>query len=345
MIMTGSFNSPMGYGGACGTALWDHRTKSWDPELLNLALEREGDGAAVLESMLTPIVAPGTALPISNFFSDMSGISTFARVYEPTGDNPGTRVTIKDREDGTPSTVISLGTSITGNIGLAEEQVDTSGNLALMFDYVGRPFYLVCRTNGTARWDEARDISRSDYKGQDRILSQYLDGVIANAGTARPAEILFNYAKNETFPEIKIYQKRHGFDQGNPKNDLRATIESSLADIAVHAGEFIPEGPVEVAGGGSKSPEVVRMLAAMLNRPIVVSEGSSEGACLGSNYAAQFFYLNEIRTTETPLAQIVGTASAGTLVEPNAALVRYYHQDGGYLDQFRAAQAPLLNKS
>ena len=142
MIMTQRFDMPIGWGGACGTAIWNYTDKTWSPELIASAL-----GDSEYERILPEIVSPGTPATVGEWFAAISGISRDCPVYEPTGDNPASRVTIKESGMGTPS-VISVGTSITVNIGLEQETVDTTGVLALMYDYVGRPFFLACKLAG-----------------------------------------------------------------------------------------------------------------------------------------------------------------------------------------------------
>ena len=62
---------------------------------------------------------------------------------------------------------------------------------------------------------------------------------------------------------------------------------------------------------------------------------------MGSNYAAQFFYLRgEGKPVE--LHQLVGTAETGEVIQPNPTLVRYYHKQGGYFSQFKREQQKLF---
>ena len=347
MLMTGNFNSPIGYGGACGTAAWDYKLKTWSRQLLKLATGESPDESVPsgLELLLPKIVAPGTAQPVSKWFSTLSGVPETCLVYEPTGDNPGSRVTIRDRMEGgelKPSSLISLGTSVTVNIGLLEEAVDPTGKLALMYDYIGRPFFLACKTNGTGRWDEVKTGRGVDHSEQDRILEAYLSNIIRTEGAKAHAEIFFRYSKRESFPETKPFETRISYER-NRGQDVRAVIETCLADIAVHAGPSLPQEPIYVVGGATKSPVILKMLAAMLNRPLLVGKESSEGAAMGSNYAAQFFYLKENKSG-VPLGELIGTAAEGKRIEPHPALVRYYHQDGGYLSQFKAIQQEAFRR-
>jgi len=344
MVATGRFDAPLGWGGACGTALWDYREKTWSGKLLRIALDETGNRPGpALEPLLPPIVSPGTSERVCAYFASVSGVSPDCRVYEPAGDNPAVRVTIRSRSTGgvvKPATVISLGTSVTVNIGLEEEKVDPGGRLALMFDYIGRPFFLACKTNGTARWDEVRKDHGISFEEQDEILRKYIERIVRSPGGPANPTFYFRYAQPETFPETRPFTARVGYEPERDV-DLRAVIETTLADIAVYAGSLLPEGePVYIVGGGSRSRPILEMFSAMLARTLVVSETSSEGACAGSNLAARFFYLNETRG-EVTLEDLIGTASSGTPVNPRRPLVEYYRRRGGFLDRFKSVRGRL----
>jgi xylulokinase len=154
-----------------------------------------------------------------------------------------------------------------------------------MYDGAGRPFMFGCRTNGALVWDAVRrscGMEKDDYAPAEKALRETPPG----------EHLVFWQPRDESFPPSGRFD-RTGPDGGAAGlgPDYAGVIESSLASVCRHSRGFSPETeePLSVTGGASGSPEIMRRVAAVWNRPVrAVEQG---GAALGAAVAGAWALL------------------------------------------------------
>jgi xylulokinase len=97
-----------------------------------------------------------------------------------------------------------------------------------------------------------------------------------------------------------------------------------------------------VTGGAISSPQIIRRVAAIWNRPVIVTDKG--GAALGAAVAGVSAFQkskNEPFDVEDFNSAVLSRAAA---IYPRPEDVAAFHNPGGYLDRFAAAESTLLKK-
>lgn len=322
-ILTGNPDVPLDFGNACGVSLMDYSRREWSSELLDAAgrdLPGGPDGLAARLPRLSSALAPaGTA---AMYFVDKYGLDPSCLVGVGSGDNPQSKVP----SDGI---LLSLGTSIV-LMAPSDGMVDPSGGANAMYDGLDRPFLFGCRTNGTLRWDELREmhgLSRTDYEASDAALKAYGEGDYD--------KILLWQAEEESFPVSRAFgMKRIGYEKPDFAEDCGSLINATLGLVYLHSKVLLKPGidRLYVTGGASASQEIFYRISDIWNFPVFRISGS--GAALGAAVSGAVGFLgNEVDPTEfaSAFTEILDS------VEPNPQAVRKFHRKGGFLERLREA--------
>ena len=100
--------------------------------------------------------------------------------------------------------------------------------------------------------------------------------------------------------------------------------------------------PLYVTGGANKSPEILRRVAAIWNKPVVRIEEA--GAALGAAAAGAYAFL---KTTgkEVKIEEInKKLLKKDDLIQPLAADVNAYHGSGGYLEKLSVTAEKIIKE-
>jgi xylulokinase len=330
-VLTGNSRTPLDYGNACGMSLMDYRRKDWSRALVEAVADGLPGGENALREKLSPLVAPDAVVGgIAAYFVGKYGFSLSCRVVAGSGDNPQSKVLVA-------GDLLSLGTSIVNMVATDGNTLDMNGYANAMYDGVGRPFIFGCRTNGAMVWDRLRalyGLKKEDYGPAEDALRQ----------TPVGQNLVFWQPRDESFPPSgKIDLVRPGETAPGLGSDYSGLIESTLSAVYYHSLGFAGEntGPLYVTGGARNSPEILRRIAAIWNRPVTpIEEG---GAALGAAVAGSGAVLmsgGEAFDIESYIGDSI--LKRDRSVEPDDKDVRDFHRPGGYLERFAAAEAGLI---
>ncbi|MBN1644149.1 MAG: hypothetical protein JW856_04960 [Dehalococcoidales bacterium] len=321
-VLTGNSRTPMDFGNACGMSMMDYSSKDWSVKLIKAVANELPGGESALRNKLLPIVSPYTIVGrIATFFIEKYGFSPDCRIIAGSGDNPQSKVLITDD-------LLSLGTSFVNMVSTDGKKLDMNGYSNGMYDGTGRPFIFGCRTNGALVWDQLRAVygmKKDEYEPAEKALST----------TPLGKNIVFWQPRDESFPASGRYEMiRMTHNKPSLGNDYSGLVESTLATIYLYSKPFAKEsaGPLYITGGASRSPEIVRRIAAIWNRPVVSMEqtGAASGAAMSGIYAFLRSTGKEVKIEEITRNLLRNSV----LVNPRPEDVRAYHEAGGYLGKF-----------
>ena len=329
-VLTGNSGAPVDYGNACGMSLMDYRRKRWSGALIKAVADGLPGGEDALRDKLPPLVAPDAVVGnIAAYFVRKYGFPVSCLVGAGSGDNPQSKVL-------STGDLLSLGTSIVNMVATDGKTLDMNGFANAMYDGVGRPFIFGCRTNGAMVWDRLRamyGLKKEEHGPAEAVLRQM--------PVAR--SLVFWQPREESFPPSgKIDMIRIGEETSNLGTDYAGLIETTLAAVYHHSRGFTGEdiGTLRFTGGARNSPEIIRRVAAIWNRPVTPVEG---GAALGAAVAGAGAFLKSVGDTFDIERYIdEGLLKRGQTVLPETGDVLAFHRPGGYLDRFAAAEAKLL---
>jgi xylulokinase len=329
-ILTGNSRAPVDHGNACGMSLMDYRRKRWSGALVGAVATGLPGGETAFRSKLPSLVAPDAIVGnIAAYFVAKYGFSPACRIAAGSGDNPQSKVLVS-------GDLLSLGTSIVNMVSTDGKILDMNGFASAMYDGVGRPFIFGCRTNGAMVWDRLRaryGLTKEEYDPAEAALRQ----------TPVGQSLVFWQPREESFPPSgRIDLVRIGKETPDLGTDYAGLIETTLAAVYHHSKGFTGEntGSLYVTGGARNSPEIIRRVAAIWNRPVTpIEEG---GASLGAAVAGACAFLK----SEGDTADVEEYIGEGFLkrerpVLPGTEDVLAFHRRGGYLDRFAAEEAKL----
>ena len=330
-VLTGNPRTPWDFGNGCGTSLMDYRACAWSAALVSAAAKGLPGGAEALEKKLPGLVSPHTIVgSISRYFSNRYGFDPGCRICAGSGDNPQTKVLVK-------GDLLSLGTSFVNMVSTDGVTFDESGYANAMYDGVGRPFTIGCRTNGAMVFDRVRrmhGLAADDYATADATLAH-----------ADPGGRLFLYQPdNESFPPSGAFDPvRIGYDASDLTSDYAGIIESSLGLVYLYSRGFAPDSsePIFLTGGMTKVPEIVRRVAALWNRPVVTI--GTVGAALGAAVAGAVAFAAANGSPVDIETLSASVLPRGTPVNPRPTDATAFHGDGGYLERLDEAYKRFCN--
>ena len=107
---------------------------------------------------------------ITAYFIEKYGFDSECIVGIGSGDNPETKVLYK-------GDILSLGSSFVYMLNINENSRDFSGVSNAMYDGIGNPFMIFCRTNGAIVWDEVMKMHDRNYREITKSLEKNIDNL------------------------------------------------------------------------------------------------------------------------------------------------------------------------
>jgi xylulokinase len=331
-ILTGNSDVPADFANACGMSLMDYRKKEWSSELIDAVSDGLTNVGTRLIDKLPKLAPPDSVVEkIAEYFVEKYGFNPDCRIIAGSGDNPQSKVLVS-------GDLLSLGTSFVNMTSTDGNTFDFNGFANAMYDGVGRPFIFGCRTNGAMVWDNVRlifGLQKKEYEPAENALKQ------ARLGSEK---MFFWQPRDESFPVsghtpiIKI-----GYNEPDLTDDYNGIIESSLAAVCVYSKGFTKQTnePLYVTGGATGSPEIMRRVSAMWNRPVIPIEKG--GAALGAAVAGAYSFLMSQGETIDINELSKKSLKRENPVIPNPEDVRAYHASGGYLERFVREEKRLIS--
>ncbi|WP_300365801.1 FGGY family carbohydrate kinase [Brachyspira sp.] len=297
-ILTAKDNISVDFGNASGMSLMDYTKKQWNDTLLNTV---SNDLKEKLGNIDNPSSFAGY---ICEYFVEKYGFDGECIVGIGSGDNPQTKVLYK-------GDILSLGTSFVYMLNIDENSRDYSGVSNGMYDGIGNPFMIFCRTNGAMVWDEIMKTYTRTYKEITESLEKNTNNI----------PLVLWQKENESVPisrafHIKRYYKNPSFD-----NDYKGIVLSSLSLVSLYSKQFISKNNktyLAVTGGPTKDKEILKIIANIWQCPIRILP--SGGASLGAAISAVLLLRKKIS-----LDDIRDSLIDNTFIEPDNNLANKYH--------------------
>jgi xylulokinase len=331
-VLSGNPCAPADFGNSCGMSLMNYRRKQWSDTLLHAVSQGLPGGKKAFRAKLPDIAAPDAIVgTIAVYFVHKYGFSSACLIAAGSGDNPQSKVLIS-------GDLLSLGSSFVNMVATDGKTLDMSGAACAMYDGTGRPFLFGCRTNGALVWDQVRvlyGMSKEDYAPAEKSLQE----------TPLGQNLIFWQPRNESFPLSGKFELIRAYDTApGLGKDYAGIIESSLAAVYYHSRSFSAASgaPLHVVGGAVSSPQIMRRVAAIWNRPVVVTDKG--GAALGAAVAGVSAFTKSEHEPFNIEDFSTAVVSRGTAIQPKPEDVAAFHRAGGYLDRFAAAEGALLKK-
>ena len=332
-VLTGNADVPIDYGNGCGMSLMNYRGKVWDPALLAATAEGLPGGVKGLASKLPALARPDSIVgSLAAYYVEKYGFDGRCAVIVGSGDNPQSKVPVA-------GDLLSLGTSFVNMVSTDGNTLDPEGFANAMYDGINRPFMFGCRTNGAMVWDAVRSqygLAKEEYAPAEAALQ-----------TVAPGEFMtFWQPKTESFPVSGAFERIRATAQPTLAADYTGIIETSLAAVYIYSAVFTKQtqDPLFVTGGATESPEIMRRVAGIWNRPTLPVEKG--GAALGAAVAGVKALFDADADMETASFDVeVFSASVlkrGEPIQPNPADVAAYHGEGKYLQQFREKYEKII---
>jgi xylulokinase len=328
-ILTGNSKVPLDFGNACGMSLMDYTRKKWSVPLIKAVSSGLPGEASALRKKLPSIVAPDSIVGnIAGYFVSKYGFSTDCKVTAGSGDNPQAKVLVA-------GDLLSLGTSFVNMTSTERGTVDLSGLANAMYDGVGRSFIFSCRTNGAMVWDQLRatyGMKKEEYEAAEQSLQK----------TPIASNLVFWQPRTESFPTSGSFALTRIGSSASLGQDYSGLIETTLAALYYHSKHFARSTtePLYVTGGASRSPGIIRRIAAIWNRPAISIEkaGASMGAAVAGISA-----LHKAKNEKFDVSKFSDNLlRKGKEVQPQPGDVSAFHNAGGFLDKFAEEEAKLL---
>ncbi len=321
-VLTGNVNVPIDYGNGCGMSLMNYQSKTWDSALLAATADGLTGGTETLQSKLPALTRPDAIVGnLAAYYVEKYGFKERCAIIAGSGDNPQAKVPVA-------GDLLSLGTSFVNMVSTDGDTLDPEGFANAMYDGINRPFMFGCRTNGAMVWDAVRNhygLAKEEYAPAEAALKQ----------TAPGQFMTFWQPKTESFPVSGAFDPIRSNAQPTLAADYTGIIETSLAAVYIYSAVFTKQtqAPLFVTGGATDSPEIMRRVAGIWNRPTLPVEKG--GAALGAAVAgvkALHDAANEHFDIETFSAAVL---KRGEPIQPNPEDVKAYHGEGKYLERFR----------
>ena len=328
-VLTGNANVPIDYGNGCGMSLMNYRSKTWDPALLGATAHGLPGGVEALQSKLPVLSRPDAVVGnLATYYIEKYGFDGRCAVIAGSGDNPQAKVPVA-------GDLLSLGTSFVNMVSTDGDMLDPEGFANAMYDGINRPFMFGCRTNGAMVWDAVRNnygLAKEEYAPAEAALQ-----------AAAPGQFMtFWQPKTESFPVSGAFDLLRSDAQPTLSEDYTGIIETSLAAVYVYSAVFTQQtqAPLFVTGGATDSPEIMRRVAGIWNRPTLPVEKG--GAALGAAVAgvkALHDAENESFDIEAFSASVL---KRGEPIQPHPEDVAAYHGEGKYLQRFREKYEQII---
>lgn len=328
-VLTGKVDVPIDVGNACGMSLMHYRGRAWDSDLLAATGSGLPGGAAALGAKLPALARPDSVVgTLAAYYTEKYGFSEDCAVIAGSGDNPQSKVPVA-------GDLLSLGTSFVNMVSTDGDTVDPEGFANAMYDGLNRPFMFGCRTNGAMVWDAVRSdygLAKAEYAPAENALQ-----------SVAPGEFMtFWQPKTESFPVSGAFERTSSAAESSLATDYTGIIETSLAALYVYSAVFTKQTqePLFVTGGATDSPEIMRRVAGIWNRPTCPVEKG--GAALGAAVAGIKAFHDRGDEPFDVEAFSAAVLKRGTPIQPNPADVAAYHAAGGYLQRFQETYEQIM---
>lgn len=332
-VLTGNAEVPIDYGNGCGMSLMNYRNKVWDTALLAATADGLPGGMEELQSKLPALTRPDSVVgSLAAYYIEKYGFDGRCAVIAGSGDNPQSKVPVA-------GDLLSLGTSFVNMVSTDGDTLDPEGFANAMYDGINRPFMFGCRTNGAMVWDAVRShygLAKEEYAPAEAALQTVALGQF----------MTFWQPKTESFPVSGAFELIRSSPQSTLAEDYTGIIETSLAAVYVYSAVFTKQTrePLFVTGGATESPEIMRRVAGIWNRPTLPVEKG--GAALGAAVAGvkALFDADSDRKAESFDVEAFSAAvlKRGESIQPDPADVAAYHGEGNYLQQFRERYEQIM---
>ena len=325
-VLTGNAEVPIDYGNGCGMSLMNYRNKVWDTALLGATSDGLPGGVEALQSKLPTLARPDSIVgSLAAYYIEKYGFDGRCAVIAGSGDNPQSKVPVA-------GDLLSLGTSFVNMVSTDGDTLDPEGFANAMYDGINRPFMFGCRTNGAMVWDSVRShygLAKEAYAPGEAALQ-----------TVAPGQFMtFWQPKTESFPVSGAFALIRSTAQSTLAEDYTGIIETSLAAVYIYSAVFTKQtqDPLFVTGGATDSPEIMRRVAGIWNRPTLPVEKG--GAALGAAVAGVKALFDADSGMEAESFDVEAFSASvlkrGASIAPNPADVAAYHGEGNYLQQFQ----------
>lgn len=295
-ILTAKDDIAVDFGNGAGMSLMDYSKKEWNENLLN-AVSKD------LKNKLGNIKSPSSeAGYISTYFIEKFGFNKNCIVGIGSGDNPETKVLYK-------GDILSLGTSFVYMLNIDENDRDYNGVSNAMYDGIGNPFMIFCRTNGAMLWDAIMNNYNKNYKDITISLKENINNL----------PLMLWQKENESVPISKSFEIKRYYEKANFDCDYKGIVLSSLSLIAEYSKKFnsSKKADLSVTGGPTKDIEILKIIANIWQCPIKILP--SGGASLGAAISAILLLKENI-----DLDEIRESLRDKTIIEPDYKLYKKY---------------------
>lgn len=267
-------------GDASGTGYWSPAKGTWRPDIL-FRIDSSVPESEWLERLPTVLGPTERADWLSASVHELVGLRGRPIVAAGTGDNMAAALGIglRPRE-----TAISIGTSGTVYTVSEEPVSDPTGAVAGFADATGRFLPLVCTNNATKVTETIARLLGTDAAG--------LGALAADEDAGAGGVVLLPYLDGERTPNRPdATGVVHGLRTDASRSQLaRAAFEGvvcSLLDgvdaLAAAGVDVSASAPIQLVGGGARSPVYRQILADLTGRPVVTPRGDehvAKGACV-----------------------------------------------------------------
>ena len=295
-ILTAKDDIAVDFGNGAGMSLMDYSKKEWNENLLN-AISKD------LKNKLGNIKTPSSeAGYISAYFIEKFGFNKNCIVGIGSGDNPETKVLYK-------GDILSLGTSFVYMLNIDENDRDYNGVSNAMYDGIGNPFMIFCRTNGAMLWDAIMNNYNKNYKDITISLKENINNL----------PLMLWQKENESVPISKSFEIKRYYEKANFDCDYKGIVLSSLSLISEYSKKFnsSKKADLSVTGGPTKDIEILKIIANIWQCPIKILP--SGGASLGAAISAILLLKENI-----DLDEIRESLRDKTIIEPDYKLSKKY---------------------
>ena len=332
-VLTGNAEVPIDYGNGCGMSLMNYRTQTWDDALLAATADGLPGGVGALQSKLPALARPDSIVgSLAAYYIEKYGFDGRCAVIAGSGDNPQAKVPVA-------GDLLSLGTSFVNMVSTDGDTLDPEGFANAMYDGISRPFMFGCRTNGAMVWDAVRSqygLAKEEYAPAEAALQ-----------AVAPGEFMaFWQPKTESFPVSGAFELIRSTPQPTLADDYTGIIETSLAAVYIYSAVFTKQtqAPLFVTGGATDSPEIMRRVAGIWNRPTLPVEKG--GAALGAAVAGVKALYDANSDMDAESFDIEAFSASvlkrGEPIQPRPEDVDAYHGEGKYLQRFREKYEQIM---
>jgi xylulokinase len=320
--------APIDFGDGAGTNLMDIRKHNWNHDAVKAT-------APSLIGKLPPLADAGKAIgPVSSYFVAKYGLNPEALATVWTGDNPASVIGLGLVKPG--QIAISLGTSDTFFGTMRKCVTDENGEGHVFGSPTGEYMTLICFKNGSL----AREKIREQYKISDW---KKFGELVASVPPGNNGAILLPWFEAEIVPRVnRPGVHRFDLDAKDAAANCRAIFEAQALSMRLHS-QWMGVAPEQIlaTGGAANNPQLLQVLADVMNCPVLRIE-VSKSAALGAALQAAHGWLAAAGKNPkwekivAPFTQPV----AGSEIRPDKKAAKVYDQ---LLEKYAARESDALD--